>query len=89
LDALEIDWIWKLSMTRPKDSISWEQRSRTCWENLSWSLIMSSTVIEPAIARRYTLGPLAGAEAGDDQGLVRLGHSPGDPEHDEDAKQDC
>ena len=40
-------------MTSPKDSISWLQRSRTCWENMSWSLIMSSTVIEPAIARRW------------------------------------
>ena len=48
-----IAWIWKLSMTRPNDSISWVQRSRTCWVNLSWSLIMSSTVIDPAIARRW------------------------------------
>ena len=47
-----IAWIWKLSMTRPNDSISCEQRSRTCCANLSWSLIMSSTVIEPAMARR-------------------------------------
>ena len=46
-------WIWKLSMTSPNDSISWLHRSRTCCANLSWSLIMSSTVIEPAIARRW------------------------------------
>jgi len=45
-------WIWKLSMTSPNDSISWLQRSRTCSANLSWSLIISSTVIEPAIERR-------------------------------------
>ncbi len=52
-DGLVMDWIWKLSMTRPKDSISLVQRSRTCWANLSWSLIISSTVIEPAMARRW------------------------------------
>ena len=50
--GLVIDWIWKLSITRPNDFISWLQRSRTSCENLSWSLIMSSTVMNPAIARR-------------------------------------
>jgi uncharacterized membrane protein YqiK len=50
--GLVIDSFQIQSITRPNDSISTVQRSRTCWANLSWSLIISSTVIEPAMARR-------------------------------------